>query len=159
MLVLSSALMTSALVYAQEAPAQQRPAANEQAAPPRSSSAQLSNVRLELTIVDQQGNSPAASKSVTMLVEDRQSGRIRTSRGNTSLNVDGHPEIMRDGKIRVMMSIEYAPQDSPDRPGPAPIQESLWTLLDDGKSQVVSQSADPSTERKVRLEVKATIVR
>jgi hypothetical protein len=32
-------------------------------------------------------------------------------------------------------------------------------LLDDGKPLVVSQSADPSSDRKVRVELKATIVR
>ena len=94
-----------------------------------------------------------------MLIEDRQSGRIRTGRGNASLNVDGRPEILREGRIRVNLSLEYAPQDGPDRAAPTPIQESVTALLEDGKALVVSQSADPSGDRKVRLEVKATIVK
>jgi hypothetical protein len=156
MLVLCMVVL-STLVMAQEAPAPQVPGAIP--SPPARSAAQLANIRIELTIVDQRSEAAGAPKTVTMLIEDRQSGRIRTGRGNTSLNVDGHPEILREGRIRVNLSLEYAPQDSPDRAAPPPIQESVTALLEDGKALVVSQSADPSGDRKVRLEVKATIVK
>lgn len=151
-----SVLVLTTLVSAQDAPAAQRPA--EQVQPARSP-AQLANIRIELTIMDQRSDAPSAPKTVTMLVEDRQSARIRTGRGNASLNVDGRPEILREGRIRVTLSLEYTPQDGPDRAAPMPIQESVTALLEDGKSVVVSQSADPSGDRKVRLEVKATIVK
>ena len=151
-----SVLVLSTLVFAQEAAAPQVPEAVP--SQPVRPAAQLANIRIELTIVDQRSDAPAAPKTVTMLIEDRQSGRIRTGRGNLSLNVDGHPEILREGRIRVNLSLEYAPQDA-ERAAPAPIQESVTALLEDGKSLVVSQSADPSGDRKVRLEVKATIVK
>jgi len=152
-----SVLVLSTLVFAQEATAPQVPGAIP--SQPARPAAQLANIRIELTIVDQRSDAPAAPKTVTMLIEDRQSGRIRTGRGNMSLNVDGRPEILREGRIRVNLSLEYAPQDGPDRAAPAPIQESVTALLEDGKALVVSQSADPSGDRKVRLEVKATIVK
>jgi len=155
MIALSVLLLTT-LVSAQDSPAAQRPA--EQAQPARSA-AQLANIRVELTIVDQRSDAPGAPKTVTMLVEDRQSARIRTGRGNASLNVDVRPDILREGRIRVMLSLEYTPQDGPDRAAPMPIQESVTALLEDGKPVVVSQSADPAGDRKVRLEVKATIVK
>ncbi len=148
----------SALLSAQDSVAPQLPAATAQPLPARSA-AQLANIRIELTIVDQRSDSPATPKTVTMLVEDRQSARIRTGRGNASLNVDGRPEILREGRIRITLSLEYTPQDGPERAAPMPIQESVTALLEDGKSVVVSQSADPSGDRRVRLEVKATIVR
>jgi hypothetical protein len=151
-----SVLVLSTLVFAQEAAAPQVPGAVP--SQPVRPAAQLANIRIELTIVDQRSDAPAAPKTVTMLIEDRQSGRIRTGRGNMSLNVDGRPEILREGRIRVNLSLEYAPQDG-DRAAPAPIQESVTALLEDGKALVVSQSADPSGDRKVRLEVKATIVK
>jgi hypothetical protein len=151
-----SVLVLSTLVSAQETPAAQRPA--EQVQPARSP-AQLANIRIELTIMDQRSDAPGAPKTVTMLIEDRQSARIRTGRGNASLNVDGRPEILREGRIRVTLSLEYAPQEGPERAAPMPIQESVTALLEDGKPLVVSQSADPSGDRKVRLEVKATIVK
>jgi hypothetical protein len=151
-----SVLVLSTLVSAQETPAAQRPA--EQVQPARSP-AQLANIRIELTIMDQRSDAPGAPKTVTMLIEDRQSARIRTGRGNASLNVDGRPEILREGRIRVTLSLEYTPQEGPERAAPMPIQESVTALLEDGKPLVVSQSADPSGDRKVRLEVKATIVK
>jgi hypothetical protein len=130
----------------------------EQPPAPRAA-AQLVNIRIELTIADQRGATTTPPKMVTMVVEDRQNARIRTSRGNATLNVDGRPEILREGKIRIMLSVEYSPQDEPDRAAPMPIQESVTALLEDGKPLVVSQSADPSGDRKVRLELKATIVK
>jgi hypothetical protein len=153
-----SVVVFSALVSAQQAPATPATAAAPQpqtARPP----AQLANIRIELTVSDQRGDAQAAPKTITMLVEDRQNGRIRTGRNNTNLNVDGHAEILREGRIRLILSLEYAPQDGPDRGAPIPISESIVVLLEDGKPLVVSQSADPTSDRKVRLEVKATIVK
>ncbi len=95
---------------------------------------------------------------MTILVEDRQSGRIRTGRNNIALNVDARPEIVRDNRVRLLLSLEYTPQDT-DKSSPMAISETVAALLEDGKPLVVSQSADPSSDRKVRVEVKATIVR
>ena len=39
------------------------------------------------------------------------------------------------------------------------INESLTIYLEDGKSMVISQSADPATDRKVKVEAKATILK
>lgn len=149
-------LLLPAPLAAQE-PAAPRPAAEP--APPARPAPQLVNVRIDLTIADQRGDTAAAPKTITMLIEDRQNARIRTGRGNAVLNVDGHPEILRDGRIRVILSLEYTPQDGPDRASQTPIQESITALVEDGKPLVVSQSADPSSDRRVRLELKATIVK
>jgi hypothetical protein len=129
--------------------------------PPQASraGAQVANIRIELTIVDQRSDAQSAPRTVTLLIEDRQSGRIRTGRNNAMLNIDARPEMLREGRIRVMVSLEYTPQDGPDRATQPPIQESLTALLEDGKPLVISQSADPTSDRKVRLEVKATVVR
>jgi len=158
-MILPCVLAVSTLVSAQDAPAPQTPAAAQPPQPLRSSAAQLANIRLELTIVDQRTDTSGTPKTVTMVIEDRQSGRIRTGRGNMNLNVDGRAEILREGRIRVVLSLEYAPMEGPDRGAAIPLQESITALLEDGKPLVVSQSADPAGDRKVRLEVKATIVR
>jgi hypothetical protein len=157
-MMLLSILVLSTLVSAQDAPAAQPAAAATQQPQLSRTAPQLANIRIELTITDQRSDAAATPKTVTMLVEDRQSGRIRTARGNTNLNVDARPDILRDSRIRVVLSLEYAPPDSPDRAAP-PIQQSITALLEDGKPLVLSQSADPSSDRKVRLEVKATIVK
>jgi hypothetical protein len=152
--VACAVLLLSTSVAAQE-PAPQRPAQE----PPARAAAQLVNVRVELTITDQRGDAPVTPKTITMMIEDRQNARIRTGRGNAAINVDAHPEILREGRIRVMLSVEYTPQDGPDRGAQMPIQESITALLEDGKPLMISQSADPAGDRKVRLEVKATIVK
>ena len=154
--ILLAGLLLPAPVPAQEAAAQ-RPAAEAPAT--TRPGPQLANVRIELTIVDQRGDITAAPKAVTMVIEDRQNARIRTGRGNATLNLDARPEILREGRIRVMLTLEYTPQDGPDRASPLPIQESITALADDGKALVVSLSADPTGDRKVRLELKATILK
>lgn len=152
-------LAISTLVSAQDAPASQPAAAIQPSQPARSTAPQLANIRIELTIAEQRSDTSGTPKIVTMVVEDRQSGRIRTGRGNINLNVDGRAEILREGRIRVVLSVEYAPQDGPERAAPMPVMETITALLEDGKPLVVSQSADPSGDRRVRLELKATIVR
>lgn len=142
--------------------------------------AQLVNIKLELTITDQRGAAPPTSKTVTLVVADRASGRIRTQGqvripeqgrgvvgppGQTTpitLNVDAQPEITRDNRIRVAITLEYKPQagdgDTEER-ATTSISESLTVILDDGKSLLVSQSADPYSDRKVKIEAKATLLK
>ena len=157
-MIATTTLVLAAAMSAQQA-ATPKPAAPDQSQglPPRNPP-QLANIRVELTITDQRTDVPTPPKTVTILVEDRQNGRIRTGRNNIALNVDARPEIVRDNRIRLLLSLEYTPQDT-DKSSPMAISETLAALLEDGKPLVVSQSADPSSDRKVRVEVKATIVR
>jgi glucose/arabinose dehydrogenase len=158
MMIATTTFVLAAAMSAQPA-APQKPAPPDQSQnqPPARNPAQLANIRVELTITDQRTDVQTPPKTVTLLVEDRQSGRIRTGRNNVVLNVDARPEIVRDNRIRLMLSLEYTPQDT-DRPSMA-ISETVAALLEDGKPLIVSQSADPSSDRKVRVELKATIVR
>lgn len=136
--------------------------------------AQPVNVRLELTITDQRGSAPAISKTVTMTLADRHPGRIRTQGDVRTpqglrpviLNVDGNASIIQGGRARVMLTIEYRPVDRPlgtdtetERVTTPNINESLTVILDDGKPIVVSQSADPVTDRKVTVEAKITLLK
>jgi hypothetical protein len=132
--------------------------------------AQLANIRIELTITDQRGTQPAGPKTVSMLVADRFNGRIRTS-GNARvgnafqpivLNVDALPEILKDGRIRVQVSLEYRAQTAEgtqEDNQPANLTEAFSVILEDGKSLLVTQSADPATDRKVKIEMKATTLK
>ena len=158
-MIATTTLVLAAAMSAQQ-PAPQKPAPPDQSQnqPPTRNPAQLANIRVELTITDQRTDVQTPPKTVTLLVEDRQNGRIRTGRNSIALNVDARPEIIRDNRIRLMLSLEYTPQDT-DRTSPMAISETVAALLEDGKPLIVSQSADPSSDRKVRVEVKATIVR
>ena len=157
-MIATTTLVLAAAMSAQQA-ATPKPAAPDQSQglPPRNP-AQIANIRIELTITDQRTDVQTTPKTVTLLVEDRQSGRIRTGRNNVVLNVDARPEIVRDNRVRVLLSLEYTPQDT-EKTSPMAMSQTVAALLEDGKPLVVSQSADPSSDRKVRVEVKATIVR
>jgi hypothetical protein len=172
-----------AVATPQAAPAPRAPqaprgprATTGEAAPPAPAEAprlrgQLINLRLEFTVTDQIGAAPPVKKIITMNVADGESGRIRTNaevyRKNTAptivpLSVDAYPQI-EGGKIRLRASLEYqllkdAPE--PDMPaGKTSITQGVTAILNDGVSTILSQSADPLTDRKVTLEVKATIIK
>lgn len=135
---------------------------------------QLVNLRLEFTVTDQVGAASPVRKTITMNVADGESGRIRTNAEvyrrkspsgtwNTSvpLLMDAEPRI-EGGKIRLRASLDYQLLDdtSDDVPaGKTSIAQSVTAILSDGISTVLSQSADPLNDRKVTLEVKATIVK
>lgn len=133
--------------------------------------AQAVNIRLDLTITDQRGDAPVISKTVSMTVADRHNGRIRTQgdvRTPTGfrpvvLNVDCQASIIpREARARVMLTIEYRPvaaEAENERSTTPNINESITVILDDGKPMVISQSADPVTDRKVKVEAKITLLR
>jgi hypothetical protein len=141
----------------------------EPATPPRDLS-QLVNIRLELTITDQRGTAPAVPKTVTMLLADRRGGRIRTQGSvrvgpqfqNITLNVDATPELTRDGRVRVQVSLEYKPQASggeTEDTAPTQLSESFSVILENEKPLLITQSADPGSDRRVKVELKATILK
>ena len=133
--------------------------------------AQLANIRLELTIADQRGAAPSSTKTVTMVVADRGLGRIRTGADVSTpqgyrpvnLNVDAQPEFLRDGRVRVVITLEYRPvatEGSETSPTAASnISETMNVIIADGIPLTISQSADPHTDRKVRVELKGTILK
>jgi hypothetical protein len=128
------------------------------------------NIRIDLAISDQRGTTAPVTKIVTMTMMDSGAGRIRTG-GDVrtplgfrpvTLNVDAQPRIHKDGKIRVDLTIEYRPtaaESDTEQSTTPTINESISVLLEDGKSLLISQSADPATDRKVKVEVKASILR
>ena len=142
----------------------------------------LANVRLEVTITDQRGTGQPTMKTVALVLADRANGRIRTTgeirvaAAQTSgsvfpqgtqirpvvLNIDAYPEIVRDGRVRARVTLEYKPtaaEATSDEQALTTISETFSVILSDGKPLVVSQSADPTTDRQVRVEVKATILK
>jgi len=131
---------------------------------------QLINLRLEFIVSDQIGTAAPVRKTVMMNVADGESGRIRTNAEvarnkawtTVPLSVDAYPTI-EGAKIRLRASLEYqllSEAPGPDLPaGRTSMTQSVTALLNDGVSTVLCQSADPLTDRKVTLEVKATIIR
>ena len=161
-----------------EKPEPVKPAATEPA-PRGGGERSLANIRLDVTITDQRATGQPTTKTVSLTLADRFGGRVRTmadvpvqmktpgggmnfATRSVVLNVDAKPELTRDGRIRAEMTLEYRPtgnEPSTDEPSITTISESFTVVLDDGKPLVVSQSADPNTDRRVRVEVKATVLK
>jgi hypothetical protein len=133
------------------------------------------NIRIDVAISDTFGTAPT-KKAVTLLVADRRTGRIRSSLsvavpnhdGTSSyrsigINVDATPEVRPDGRVFVNLSLSYTPDNPAVESGapqkPASIDESMSVVLSDGKPTLLAQSADPQGDRKVTLEVTATVVK
>lgn len=133
------------------------------------------NIRIDVMISDTFGTAPT-KKAVTLLVADRQTGRIRSSLsilvpsgagGNTfrsiGINVDAAPTVRPDGRVFVTLTLSYTPDNPAVESGapqkPASIDESMSVVLVDGKPTLLAQSADPQGDRKVTLEVTATVVK
>src|SRR5205814_6819792 len=137
--------------------------------PPPPREGQPVNIKVELTITDQHAGAAPAKKALSAVIGDGQGGFVRSSSmvggplGEVPLNVDVEPRILADGKIRLHFNLQY---DLPSTPGadvPRPtkttIRESITLILENGKSLLAAQSADPVIDRQVTVEVKATILR
>jgi hypothetical protein len=112
-------------------------------------------------------------KTVTATVADRSNARIRTSGSvrtpmgmrDVILNVDTSPQLVNVNgvsKLKVSLTMEYRPvalESDTEKSTTPSINESLVVVLEDGKPLMISQTADPSTDRKVKVEIKATILR
>lgn len=128
------------------------------------------NVKVDLTLTDQRGGSPAIKRTVTVLAADGYTGSIRTQSqviqvGPVPLNVDASPTLLADGKIRLAINLQYdwpAPTETGSARGTVAstsLHDQLMMILESGKPTIVAQSADPVGERQVTVEVKATILR
>jgi len=141
------------------------------------------NIKFEVVITDQTGSNPGAKKVVSMIVGDRQNTSIRStasvpvkiagmpggmpgySHRNVTINVDARPAILlkEPTKILVSFGLEYNPKGRSEaeemEPGMAAITERLGLIFESGKPIIVSQAADPTSDRKITVEVTATILK
>jgi hypothetical protein len=132
----------------------------------------LTNVQIELTLTDQAGTQAPEKKTVSMIVSSGNWGKIR-SVGNVrppadapfvvDLNVDARPLVSVDGPIQLELTLVYSPPGGADKdtlkPRPTGINQSLTVVLQSGKPLIISQAADPVSDRKVIVEVKATVLK
>lgn len=126
----------------------------------------LTNVQIELTLIDQIANAAPQKKTVSMIVSSGSWGKIRNTAVQINpmrvgLNVDARPLVSVDGPVQLELTIYYyPPQGDPKEPGvPTELNQSLTVVLQSGKSMMISQSADPASDRKVNVEVKATVLK
>ena len=131
----------------------------------------LTNVQIEVTLTDQIGNQPPEKKTVSMIASSRSWGKVRSaatvmppgeSPYAVQLNVDARPSVLVEGPIQLELTLEYAPSRNgadPKDKRPTGINQSQTVILQSGKPLIVAQAADPVSDRKVVVEVKATILK
>jgi hypothetical protein len=129
------------------------------------------NIRIEVGISDSFSAEVQAKKTVSMIVLDGRSGQVRSTGGNSIMNIDAAPTIRPDGRIYLHLTLEYQPELSNQQQEQmraaqnaaagrmTMYSESLSLVIADGKPLLASQSADPRSERRVSVEVTATILK
>lgn len=142
------------------------------------------NVRLDVTITDQSVDGPPVKKSISLILANGGSGRVRSAGTMTTplvapgaperpsyfdsrtvqLNLDAEVVIRGDNKIRTLLTLEYTPGgETPSPPAGtftrSPLNQSVTVNLTNGQPLVITQAADPLSDRKVTVEVTATILR
>ena len=142
------------------------PAATPEAAPQRTQG-QLVNIKIDVTVVEEGGTEPPSRKTTTLILADRQNGSVRatgvarverTPDGRDvvppapRMNVDAFPMMQRDGRAQVLLTLDYG------RPG-AGTSVRVQPLLESGRMLLVSQSIDPASDRRISVELTATILK
>jgi hypothetical protein len=121
------------------------------------------NVRYEITVREEGGTDPK-TKTVVMSATLYEISLVRALSGPraTPFAVDVNPTGLRDTKVRTKLSIEYTPVTTDPKEVAAPglnVRQTVHVWLDSGKPMIVSQSSDPATDRRVIVEVTATILK
>jgi hypothetical protein len=140
------------------------------------------NIKIDLTITDQSGPGEPAKKTITIIAADRSAGSIRTY-GNASfmgnraiINVDATPQVLSNGNVKVMLGLEYNPRqaeragdkgkavtaeglDLGTNSGGSGLNQRVTVILEPGKPLVFSQAADPMSDRKISVEVRAIVLK
>ena len=130
------------------------------------------NIKVDVVVSEQRGTEAPTKRTLAVVVSDRHNGRVRTQSdvaavGPVALNIDASPEILSGGKIQLLFSIQY------DGPGPAEdlknaergavmkttVSQVIALILENGRPMIAAQSADPMGDRKVTVEVTATILK
>jgi hypothetical protein len=120
------------------------------------------NIKIDVVVIDQAGGQ-TKREQVSLTTGDRDAANSRTSGGNPGFfNVDVQPFVsgMPTGKVRVRVAIDYQPSPAePPAPKATRKQMQFTLVLDDGKMMVASDTTDPASDRRVRVEVTATILK
>ena len=132
----------------------------------------LTNVQVELTLSDHIGTQPPDKKTVSMIVSSGNWGKVRSA-GNVmtpgvapfvvDLNVDARPFVTVEGQIQLELTLVYRPPEvaakEAMKASPTGLNQSQTVVLQSGKPLIISQAADPINDRKMIVEVKATILK
>ncbi len=182
----ASAIAQAAIPFPAPAPPQTPPPARPTTAPPSSPVAPIStppqsaskpnpsdvNISVELTITETGGSGGSQKKTVLLVTQNGNRGSVRSqvprpgsgeNPGFMILNVDVRPTttgFMGDGRINLNLTLQYSPDAATENGSRvADLTESMTVVVNDGKKMLIAQSADPKGDRKVAVEVTASVIR
>jgi hypothetical protein len=149
------------------APAPPPPPPPAPPAPAPPAARQPINVKVDLNITEDGGSGPPIKKNVSAVAGDGFNGSVREMAtvpppaNFIPLNLDAYPTILPNGKIRLQCSVQYQSAQSrePGNRASTDIKQNFVVILESGKPLVVTQATDPITDRKVTVEVTATILK
>jgi len=94
---------------------------------------------------------------ITLLLADRSMSSVRSGFEDRNINIDARPTIV-DGKIKVGLTISSGRVGGGANP-PMNWSHSLTVFVESGKPLVAVENVDAATNRKLTIEVKATILK
>ena len=123
---------------------------------------ELVNIRVDVTFTEDGGPDALLRKAVSITTSDRRNGMVRSqaltvsqNRAEGQIAVDTRPWIERDGRIRTLVTVSYVSHPHFSNVG----QLKFEPLLESGKPLVVSQAPSAVSDRRVTVEVTATILK
>jgi len=141
------------------------------------------NIRIDATVTESRGDQVLGKKVVSITVLDGDNGSVRSSAlvpqpapvnvptgapagvTRVPLNMDAFVWLRDANRVRARVTLDYnrgsieIGDPGTQRALDSGIRQSVSVMLDDGKPLVVAQSADPEGDRRVTLELKATILK
>jgi hypothetical protein len=146
------------------------------------------NVRIDATVIESRGEQVTGRKVLTITLVDGERGSVRSAQAvpfkpkgtngysyrSSPLNMDALAMLRDDGRIKVALTLEYrglppeeASGTSAESQAPVVafdamdegIRQNVTVVLESGKPLIVAQSADAVGDRRVALEVKATVLK
>jgi hypothetical protein len=158
--VLGVILLTASTAGAQKMPAQP----------------DIPNLKFEIAIVDEGGGGPVTRKDVVVIARANNTVALVRSHGmlppghplstamrnqgiSIGLSVDAKGNVHQDGRIQASVAVEYQPFWPEAKSLPSSVTAQLEAMFDAGRKTLVSQAADPLSDRKTTIEVTVTIVK
>jgi hypothetical protein len=141
------------------------------------------NIRIDATITESRAEQPLGRKVISVTLRDGDTGSVRSSalvpqpkfggppdaQGSLTrapLNMDATVFLRDSGRVLARVTLEYnrGSVEIGDSGGQraafaSGIRQSVSVMLENGKPLVVAQSADPEGDRRVTLELKATLLK
>jgi hypothetical protein len=127
----------------------------------------LLNIQVDVAVTEEGAGEPSTRKEVSVTVGHGRNGSVRSGASavpkidekfpfhDSRLRVDVQPSIVANGKIQTVVTMSYLSFPHFTREG----EQKFEVLLEDGKLLTVSRTSSAISERRLRVDVTATILK